>query len=55
MMIKREIQVDHNTIRQCNISSVKSQISRSYLVENSISGDQFSHNTQKIDFKFTAN
>ena len=39
----------------CNISSVKSQISISYWVENSTSEDQFSHNTQKIDFEFTAN
>jgi len=40
---------------QCNISSVKSQISRSYWVKNSISEDQFFHDTQKLDFKFTAN
>ena len=44
-----------NLIRQCNISSVKSQISRSYLGENSISEYQFSHNTQKLNFEFTAN
>jgi hypothetical protein len=25
------------------------------MVENSVSEDQFSHNTQKLDFKFTAN
>jgi hypothetical protein len=40
---------------QCAYFSVKSQISKSYWVESSISEGQFLHSIRKIDLEFTAN
>ncbi len=42
-------------MRQCADFSVKSQISRNYWVENSISEEQNYYSTQKYNFEFTAN